>query len=190
MWFWLPETVRQPDTRSLPIIFLIFPAREPVWNPWLEQAVFQLRAEISSMGEWLFLACLKSSSRTDLQVPNQPLLFDSYKDYIPGISLVWRDYQATSFRNGGRFRQRVIYLQNQAAKPWLSTHLEPQTTWALDREDQELNTVLPYLLPYHEVTGTDNLDCLDQRFDTSDGITLWQSLDMKALHEELCVKCM
>lgn len=39
MWFWLSEAVQQQDTRSLTIILLIFPAREAVWNPWLEQAV-------------------------------------------------------------------------------------------------------------------------------------------------------
>lgn len=63
--------------------------------------------------------------------------------------------------------------------PGVSNHIGPR------QRGSGTHHCSPYgLLSYHEAPGTDNLDCLGQRFDTSDGITLWQSLDMEVLHKD------
>lgn len=143
MWFWLSETVQQPDTRSLTIIFLIFPAREPVWNPWLEQAVsfsawcwniIHVRVTFLSLLEKFienWFAGTKPAIAICLVQGPRILSFSCMKRLSSNFIQEWRE-----------IGQRVTCLQNQAAKPCLSMHLDSQTTWALDREDQEHNTAL------------------------------------------------
>lgn len=189
MWFWLSETVQQPDTRPLTIIFLKFLARKPVWNPWLEQAV--------SFPAWYWNIIHVRITFPSLPEKFTENWFASIKPAI-AICLVWRS-PILSFscmkRLSNNFIQEWREIQtkgNLAAapgcKPMIINAPGVSNRMGLRERGSGTQHCSPYgLLSYHEVTGTDNLDCPSKYFNNSDGITLWQSLDIKVLHKELHV---
>lgn len=155
MWFWLSETVQQPDTRSLTIIFLTFPGRKPVWNHWLEQAVtFHLMMEHHPC-ESEFLSLLEKFIKNWF-VPNQPLLFALYKNHISWVSLLWRDYQATSgmgeIQTKGKFPAEPGCKPIMFNVPGIWNHIGPR------QEGSELHTTL-LMSSYHIMKSLELVTC-------------------------------